>query len=457
MWTKTVTRKEFLSIFQSERLESGLAYQADWLPGLYGTDDIQLVWRDNPTDRPSLPVAVVLEKAQFRDFLAWVLTYLPNLRPFTSYCRVVDSRSAEIFIKRQAAPSLEKLEGACLGVILGEAATYYVDSHLDPKTVSLNACASTYSFAMSRALSLGILNPDNDPVTNAWEALRTITKQPRLNLNVETLGILWSVIVSLSSDSSYNLNSALPQPPPDVMRACEDLYKTGDIQSQQWTALTRMFPVIRDIKAKMSATREERVNSFERSIGSMFSSRADDPVTAGFLCGYLASQIGPGTLDYVSLLIPHLQTFRTALAWYGFCAGLQEHSSLQNYSSGLGRRIIRDILRNETILDRPRCDIALAELEVLLGPENQTTDLRTAYHGYLEAELAPCVTTIVRWPSSRDPTADMYPSKQQVQEARSILNEFDEMRSRFGIISQRLNRVFGFAEHFRRPDRKPRK
>src|SRR5436190_16871577 len=86
----------------------------------------------------------------------------------------------------------------------------------------------------------------------------------------------------------------------------------------------------------------------------------------GFLCGYLASCLHPGSLEYVDLVTSHLSGLPTLMLWYGVCAGLHPQSSVLSEFGGLGRRLLRDVLRREHILDRPDCDLAFDELQVLL-------------------------------------------------------------------------------------------
>ena len=38
---------------------------------------------------------------------------------------------------------------------------------------------------------------------------------------------------------------------------------------------------------------------------------------------------------------------------------------MQSYAAGLGRRIMRDVLRSESLLDLPTCDISITEFSVL--------------------------------------------------------------------------------------------
>lgn len=444
MWMKSVTRKEFLDVIQTERpVGPGYEVQAEFgLAALYGADELCLIWREDPGGTRSLPAAVLVKADRRRDFLAWVLTYLPAFRPFTAYFRVVEPSMAERALQRRGPPSLGRLEEACLGLILGEAGTY-LECEGPPRSLSLTGCASTYSFAMARGLSTGILDSENDPVSSSWAAARVLTRQQKLKLTTEELRGAWAVLLYLRANGGTAGRAIVGRTPPEIMAACMDLYSTGDIDTSRWASLTQGYPEISRIREDMRGPREERVALLERSMASSFSKKRGDETTMAFLSGYLASMIGPGSMDHLQLLTPYLDTVPTALVWYGLCAGLQAQSSLQNYSGGLGRRVLRDVLRNEHFLDRPHCDIALAELEVLVGSESGALNFRTSHQGQLELELVSCVTTVLRWPSRTDDGEELSRARPQLEEAQLLFAELDEALERVESIREKLVRMFG--------------
>src|SRR5439155_15625454 len=122
--------------------------------------------------------------------------------------------------------------------------------------------------------------------------------------------------------------------------------------------------------------------------------------------------------------------------------GLQEHSNLQNYSAGLGRRVLRDLLQDDRFLDRPRCDIALTELNVLSDVPSPKLDFHTRLRGHVEVEIAPCVTSNIRWSPRGD--FSMTSSNQTFDpgEARQLLDEMDQSLSRIESVHSKLARLF---------------
>jgi hypothetical protein len=192
--------------------------------------------------------------------------------------------------------------------------------------------------------------------------------------------------------------------------------------------------------------REGRVVFFEQFASSLAELPAKDSALASFLCGFLASQIGPGTLDYTSLLAPYLEHYPTAFLWYGLCSGLQNRSSLYGFASGLGRRILREVLRKETLSDSPQCDIALPELEALTSNDTAAMDFRTGTQGVLTIEIIPLVTTSVRWPQKQVEQPELFPTGPSTRDMRELMAQLDNLRSRIGQVQNNIVRILDDQE-----------
>jgi hypothetical protein len=206
----------------------------------------------------------------------------------------------------------------------------------------------------------------------------------------------------------------------------------------------------------MRGPREDRVTLFEKSLQSLLRNKPSNELHSAFVCGYLASQIGPGAIDHVSLLAPCVHTMPTTFLWYGLCAGLQQNSKLPSYAEGLGRRVLRDALHNENFLDRPSGDIALSELDVVTRSEGPAMEFHTGTKGHLEVELAPCVYSIVRWPSREEFTANRYSTMLETAEVRDVLVEMDRALDRVDYLRSRLSRLVGGFEGTSRDKRDQR-
>ena len=201
MLVKAISRKEFLDVLQGRGVfQRSELSTTDHISTPYGNrDEIQLVWSEDDVRHGgswqsvnvSVPPRLIVVKAEERrDFLAWVWTYLPEFRPLTAYTRVLYPEELRALIESKRAPQLEKVEEACLGLILGEAATYVEQKHEKKPVITPLSCAGTCSYAMARALALSeeqSMGADDQSVARSWMKARSLTKQQPLRLKPEEL------------------------------------------------------------------------------------------------------------------------------------------------------------------------------------------------------------------------------------------------------------------------------
>ena len=440
MWIKSASRKDLISVLQGPRAEDlGQAREVESIASLRDCySELMLVWHENPLKRPQLPSMIVVESSKERDLLAWAQTYLPDFCPITALCRVTGAAAVDTFLVGMEEPWLGDLEDACVGLILCEAASY-IDNRLDLRQLSPVALASTCSFALARAVSQGMA--DVESIQTNWARVRRLTNQPRLGLHDQSLLAPW-IVVSLLSRPRNNdrIQRMVSSIPPCLFDACVELHSEGKIHPATLAALASDVSEIDNITHQMQGTREQRVLVLEQFLMLLSARGTIDRLTGAFLCGYVASLVARGTIDHVGLLAPCTRAFPSALLWYGLCAGLHSHSTLQSYLGGIGRRMLREITRRESFLDRPRCDVAVEELEVaLVGGGIGST--RVGSHGYLEVEIAPCINTIVRWPPRDEVVSGTSQSRYCSHEAENLLLELEQTLARANGIYQQLGNL----------------
>ena len=159
----------------------------------------------------------------------------------------------------------------------------------------------------------------------------------------------------------------------------------------------------------MHGAREDRVvavNEFAHSILKTSSSR---PEVTSLMLGYLVSRIAPGTIRHLSVLAPVANHYPSAVLWYGFCAGLgdAEGGGLARLGGGRAgvdlpsgaRRIARDLLRADSLVEAPDCDIGYPELVALSRTGGRELEgLTTLTQGTFIVELAPGVCSTANIP-----------------------------------------------------------
>jgi hypothetical protein len=408
---------------------------------------------EDPRDVMTLPNVIITGATEQRDFFAWASTYLQTLRPLSAYMRISDFETAQHALNMQGSPTLHRLENACVGLILGETATH-LGGQRDLKQVPARACASTYSFVMARALAMGLMRSNIDPIATGWFEARELTHQSKLSLSKSLLGFPWYVLLGLE-DGTWQSSPPAAELPRPVLEACLDLYLKGEVNNRQWHSLQAEVPGISVFADMMRGPREDRVVAFEQVVHQMRGRTFENPITLSFVLGYLASQVAPGTLDHIHLLSPYMNDFPGVLLWYGLCAGLYRRSNVASYAGGLGRRAIREVLRSEAFMDRPICDIALSELR-LIGNRG-VLDFRTSSNNHIDVEIAPCVTSTLRWPPRSESQDQIFQPGISRDEIKYLDLELTEVIDHLQDISSGLRRLKDVDGKTNKPERKQRR
>lgn len=445
MLKRRVTRSEFLDILKSVargELDTNIRFPSE-SPDLFSSDFFELVWAEDYQSTMDLPSVILIESQRMRDFLAWANTYLPYFRPFTSFFHVSDPKIMGAYGK-PCPPRLEVTPHAVISLVLAEALTY-IDGQ-EGKRLSPLSCVSTCSFVLGRALACGGRGEDLSRVADSWYRMRSLTKQKELPLPLDDMMFPWTVLSALHSNSN-NMRQELMPGVAVLMEACRSISMNGKIEGEAWRSLTRDIPSVRVLHDKMGGRKEDRIVVVERALRAISSAKNPDQILGGFISGYLVSLVSQGSLEHVALIAPFLPVFRSALLWYGLCTGLRPDNLVLKYGDGLGRRVHRDLLQNESAWDKPRCDIAAAELEMLASSALNIGDMRASRSGLLEVELVPRVNTLIRWPPALETDSDKAaPMRQDMQRLAGDIDILVEKASairrqlqRFVIASSRRN------------------
>lgn len=400
MWVAKANRKLLLDLislkdpFRILDIESKKSLKLN--VNLLGSSELLLIWEQKPKKESLLPDMIWVACGKISDFLAWTATYLPLFKPFTSFCRVLDCTEVDELLAMKEEASFKRIKSAAIGVILAESVTHYKNQ--DILRVTPISIASTYSFIMARACAFGLVLNDKRIIRKRWGNARNLTKQPKRVLDIEEIDSVWTVLgflekgfVTQKTGLSHYDNLIT------IYKSCCGLLKNDTIDTKRWV-WSEKLPLLKETNDQMKASVEKRVIWFEKCVNEIASSSTINRTVAAFICGYLASQIAPGSMKYVDLLYPYVKTFPSVLVWYGLCAGLYKNNDVCNYDGGLGWRVLRDMLQWESVYKRPQGDIALEELEILLNADKPDKSFRAASHTHLVVEILPRIYTVVVWP-----------------------------------------------------------
>ncbi len=392
MWFAQTNRKLLLDLIKKRDPYGILNIQSakKIKPDISNQNELIFIWNTKPVVGSYLPEIIVVSEGKVREFLAWASTYISSFRPFTAFCRVLDTISAENFLSVKHVASLNNLEGACIGVIIGEVLSHFFNT--DIKKLIPLAIKNTYSFAMARGYTaLGLLHKDDDIIDNHWKKACILIGQPERTLNSEIIRNVWEILISLDRIKPYKGKLS------KIHEACCNIIDHNSIGEKIWLELIKGFSNLKNLNEQMKGSLEQRVLIFEGFAEKLHNQAIIDKMTAEFLCGYLASQIEPGTMNHVELLRPYIKSFPGVILWYGLCAGIYQKTDVHNYADGFGWRIIRDLFQWIPDHGIPKCDIALDELEVMLNVEQPDYNFRVENPTWLIVEILPSVYSVFLW------------------------------------------------------------
>ncbi|MEK7992987.1 MAG: hypothetical protein AAB403_04195 [Planctomycetota bacterium] len=457
MPTTIMNRRELLDLVWG-RHRHGVQDSSEIEPAAQAGQEMTVIWREEDVSPGgTLPRVITMLREAHSEFLAWAYTYLAVLRPFTAFIRLLEPAMASELLQRSRVQDLGRLREAFVALIIGETVTHLglrqdFLQHLTP-----NACANSRSYALARAVALGF-EQQIEEVSSAWCSVRDLTKQRQREHNLGDLKTAFQVL-SGCRERQATASTSMPLDLGLFERACREIADAGDIKDETWSDLTGSWASLFKIRGQMVESRESRVRAFDKAWTTIAEISQANPTLASFISGYLGSRIAPGELEHAGVVARTLEAAPGALLWFGVCSGLRSDGQVLAFSGGLGRRILRDLEQASHVLDRPRCDLAIAELEVLLNRDKPLTDFRAGSNSSLTVELTPGVTTTVRWPRPSDTQADLFERRDISSETRDLVRDLSVALERVDYLRKRLERAvdLDIGTPRGRSDQKPRK
>ena len=365
------------------------------------SEDLLLAWQNSPTKEFSLPCVAIVAEGSMSNFLAWVLTYFRHIRPFTAHCRVVTPSIVNLLTQPVPLRLLPEVGSAGIGLILAEGITHSF-GRTDISKLPFSAFARTLSFAFAESAKryeqmFAGTGEVLEQIRSGWLSVRKVSNQHPLKLSPSDIRDVWGLVLSAFSEIEPNPSRIASEPL--IIEALREIRADGRMPIRTWEDLSGPFQKIKSLTSAMGGPREGRVKAAEMAISELAHGPEETRRRRAFIAGYMVSLIEPGSFDHFSILFPTISEFRESLLWYGVCSGLFRETSVVNYGKGLGLLIKRELERPSHWYDRPNCDVALSEIEILLGNRDDAKlHLQTLVPGTLKVELFPMISTYVKWP-----------------------------------------------------------
>lgn len=385
--------------------------------------DLTLVWQEYPHGSPALPNCILGHRATLDETFAWAATYLRVLGPLSAICRVVLTHDADLLFEAYRTPTLTKLEGALVGLILTEVLTL-ARHPIRVEDITVPACQSTLAYSFARALALGRNLEAATKLPELWERTRRLTGAIHSSeLDIQSSATACLTLTRVLGGNQFPMLSKGTDFVADCLR---DLDSDGQLTLK---GISRLVDWLSESPADqltsiLDLSPQDRVRVFDSVAPRIAASTKGTQLERAFATAMVASLCKPGSLQQYNILREHRATAPEGLLWFGLIQGLHRPSDVLNIADGLGRRVIRDALQPERVLDRPRSDISLIELEVL--SRGKTSSFRTAVANQICVEIQPAIYSLAKWRGLGSPVqSELIP--EPGDETRSSRDPFDEL------------------------------
>ena len=236
-------------------------------------------------------------------------------------------------------------------------------------------------------------------LVQAWDTTRHLTRQHQRSIESEAVARVCTAAIEGAAQGGEQ--RSLPPSDSELVRACREILYSSENLFLDLPSI----PLLASVQKRMHGTREERVIAFAEFARQIDEKPATSQELMSFVLGYLASRIAPGTIQHSAVLEPLVSRYPTATLWYGFCAGggieVNSRNSVNTTRPitelpASAKWIARDLLRADTVLSTPTCDIAFLELLALSrSGDDPLLGLTRTSQGTATIELAPAVWTVV--------------------------------------------------------------
>jgi hypothetical protein len=347
-------------------------------------DELTLIWVASEPVMPS-PNVVIVNRLPVREFLAWMHTYVPNVRPLTAFCRVVMHEEIDRLSREPQIHWAGPLSAGAAGIVAAEClgASAYADLR--------DAISCSFSLPIARSLLAGYSADELRPLSSSWLKTRLGATHEYNSRIVADFGAVWLQVAQWFAE---NAQSKLSSRASSFSSSDPFNFLLHTLQGRPVSARSTLDVFHRRDDLTQDLSREARLRALEKYIQQARSAEIPK-ADASLVLGYLVDDIAPGTLEHVGLAVPLRQEFPNVLAWYGFFAGLSMNS-LNGELGGTWLHIQKQLTATESPAAITRADISAAEFSMLLPVDRLKRVLGSIIGNEFVVELAPAIYSTVK-------------------------------------------------------------
>lgn len=395
MYTISMGRKEFVSWLGNRGSISSKAkaFKGDALNVRSG--EILLVWEKKPSNVGGPYPVVVVPDTDLLDFFAFVSTYVSSYKPFSAFFNVTSlSLARRCFIKAVGLP--REMLSKLVAVVIAEAHVQIGGKINGVSDIPVSACFGTFSDAVLQLVSHDAQIDNVSVLAERWLETRNLLGGDELALSVEELVDFWKLALDgLTSEGNEYL---LLQPASDraasefLRKALHDNFSYDN----EWSLLTEHLPASRLALRAMEGSKESRVRFFDEAIAELLKTEQLSWNVRSLIAGFLASKVGGGSLQYLSLAYNLSARFKTAPLWFALFSSCTPGSDYLSIGNCLGRLLERELDSERASLGIAYSDISLDELRVIPIDEGGIPRVRKVRQSTIDIEVFPRVTATFR-------------------------------------------------------------
>lgn len=383
-------------------------------------------WKTDPARESALPSVVVVQDDEITDFFASMNASISGPSPISAFCRVLGSSEAKSYSRvRHTEPVKEVLNGL-ISLSFAEATTY-AEGKIQAPDLTPAICKRTLSYGWAKALISGVPLEHLDKFVSSWlEAASLTSSATRVDVIRRQTTTLVEIL-RLAGTLFYNAYVST-----GVASLCEGLIEHDTpLMEHSWIKLTRDWRERISLFEFEKLTREERSGFFLHALEELKS----DATLSGYApaaCGFLATQISPGSFEH----LPFLSSVNDRVAfWYSFMTGLQTPRGILGFRGGLGSRILRDANQQENFIDGPIGDISLNELRILARGGLESLAKRLSHSNEIQVEVVPLVTCTFRFQLSQNRQHNLFEGQPEPVEKKNTTSQIMQTESLRKIIA----------------------
>lgn len=356
---------------------------------------ITLLWDKSEANERDQPL-IAIPANEFRDFFAFVGTYITTFQPYSAFFRVIPAEivpaleEGQLPVRGALKHIASVVAGSALSEVYLRAGGRFVGAR-----AQLPAITATLSACIGQAIAAGYPPQVLDWLAKQWSAVHGRTKSSTIGqMEAAQIVSIWRLVWSATRDGIADASQSYGRSQQAILRFLANAIRNRGVDRELLLSLASSMSLKVDLAKILTSSREERIRALNDFVFGLDPSGLEAQ-SDQFLGGLLLAIAGNGSFDFLRSSSELLSRSPISIIWFGICAALFEESNVLTTADCVGRRLVRDLERPQRLFDPPRADLNFYEYIMLArGPGALDHVISQSVDG-LEVELLGSATTYV--------------------------------------------------------------